>query len=326
MMQAEVTGSAAKSATLDETLQWMHLLGDSTRVRLLRLLEQRELSVAELVDITELGQSRVSTHLGKLREARMVHDRRVGASTRYRVHAAMPAGARALWSTLRSQIEDGIIDADTQRLEAWQRARSDSASWAERIAGEMERHYSPGRTWEALGQGLCGLMSLGEVLDIGCGDGWTGRMVAPRARRYTGIDLSPKLIDAARARLRAYDVELLVGDMHALPFDDASFDQVVLFHALTYAEEPGLVLREAARVTRPGGCVAVLTLDAHSRMDVTEAYGHVNAGLEPEALRALLQDAGLRVRAAEVTTRERRKPHFATVAAFADKFADALPA
>jgi SAM-dependent methyltransferase len=107
--------------------------------------------------------------------------------------------------------------------------------------------------------------------------------------------------------------------VHALRFADASFDQVLLLNLLTYATDPARALAEAARVLRPGGDLVVTTLAAHEQSDVTAGYGHVHAGFRPARLRDWLTDAGLHVDRCEVTSREKRAPHFAVVSAFARK-------
>ena len=110
------------------------------------------------------------------------------------------------------------------------------------------------------------------------------------------------------------------GDVHALPFPDRRFDQVLLLHVLTYAKDPALALREAGRVLRPGGELVVSTLARHDHAEVTTGYGHVNAGFSPRALSAWLgREAGLEVQRCEVTSREKRSPHFSVVTAFAKK-------
>jgi DNA-binding transcriptional ArsR family regulator len=133
--------------SLDATATLLGLLGDPTRVRLMALLAHDELAVAELVAITELGQSRVSTHLGRLREAGLVRDRRVGSSTYYGLSQAMPQPAAHLWEAVRQQLDDSVLDADRTRAQALRQARERAQSWPDAIAGEMERHYSPGRTY-----------------------------------------------------------------------------------------------------------------------------------------------------------------------------------
>jgi ArsR family transcriptional regulator len=291
---------------------------------MLALLARQELSAAEVGSITELSQSRVSTHLGRLREAGLVREHRVGATTYYALaNGEMPAEARRLWEVVASGLGgDGAIEADRQRCEAVLRARRTAAAarWPDAVAGEMERHYSPGRTWEAVARGLMGILRLGDVLDAGAGDGAITQILAPRARRVTCLDQSETLIEAARARLgHLENVSCVVGDLHALPFDDRSFDDVLLLNVLTSVKAPARAVAECARVLRPRGRLVLVTLAAHDKPDITSAYGHLHPGFTPAALRKLLARADLEVEECGLTSRERRAPYFQVLTAFAGK-------
>src|SRR5580692_8945448 len=183
--------------TLSATVSTLQLFAEPTRVRLMALLAQAELTVAELVSITEIGQSSVSTHLAKLRDAGLLRDRRVGASTLYALNEGnMPADARQIWSLVRAEVEDAVLDGDRERCTDVLKARGRSQPWPDAAAGQMERHYSPGRTWESVARGLVGLMDLGDVLDVGSGDGTMAQLIAPRARSVTCVDRSEKMVEA----------------------------------------------------------------------------------------------------------------------------------
>ncbi len=307
--------------TLAATADLLHLFGDPTRVRLLALLGRHELTVAELTSVLEVAQSRVSTHLGRLREAGLLRDRRHGASTLYALNdGAMPAPARTLWTLLEGQVEDAVLASDARRCEALVRARDQAEGWPDAVAGQMDRHYSPGRTWEATARAFLGLVRLGDVLDGGSGDGAIAQLLAPRVRSITCLDRSPRVLAAARARLAdAPNVRYLLGELEAIPARDAGFDHVLLFNVLASARQPARLVAEAARVLRPGGGVTLVTLDQHHHGDVTARYGHVHAGFKPAAVKRLLAQAGLAVEACGVTSRERRQPHFHVVTAFARK-------
>ena len=308
-------------ASLDHTVDLLHLFGDPTRVRLVALLARHELTVAELTAVTGLAQSRVSTHLGRLREAGVLRDRRQGASTVYALNdGAMPPEAKTLWALLEREVEDTVLRSDAERVDALIRARAERQTWPDAVAGQMERHYSPGRTWEAVARGLLGLVQLGDVLDGGSGDGAIAQLLAPRARRVTCLDRSPRVLAAARERLRAArNVDVVLGDLEAVPMADACVDQVLLFHVLASARTPAKVVTEAARVLRPGGLLALVTLAAHRHPEQTAPYGHLHPGFKPEGLRRMLSGAGLAVDACAVTSRERRPPHFEVLTAFARK-------
>ncbi len=296
-------------------------LADPTRVRLLALLESEELTVAELSGITRLAQPRVSTHLAKLKEAGLVRDRRAGVSAYYRFDdAALDGPQRALWQTVSLGSDDPLLRQDAERVPAVLAARAADANWADSVAGDMERHYSPGRTWEALARTALPLLEPGDVLDIASGDGVLAELLAPHAGRYVCVDASARVVAAAAERLRAHrNVEVREGDMHALPFEAGSFDLVVLMHALTYATKPAQAVAEAARVLRPGGRLLLSSLASHEHKSVVDAYGHVNLGFAEKDLRRFVEKAGLRVTSCETVTREKRPPHFAVISLIASK-------
>jgi ubiquinone/menaquinone biosynthesis C-methylase UbiE len=128
------------------------------------------------------------------------------------------------------------------------------------------------------------------------------------------------VVAAAQRRLTGFShVHCVCADMHALPVTDQSFDQVLLLNALTCAADPARALGEAARALRPGGQLAIVTLDAHAHIGVAGGYGHVQPGFAPSVLSKLLVAAGLHVVACGVTSRERRSPRFGIVTAFAEK-------
>jgi SAM-dependent methyltransferase len=279
--------------------------------------------VADLTRITDLPQSRVSTHLGRLRSASLVVERRAGNSTRLTLdRQQLPAAQAELWSLVHARTDDRVLAADRERRDALvrDRDRDREVGWPDEVAGQMEHAYSPGRTWEATARGLVGLLRLGDVLDVGSGDGVLTTLLAARARSVTCLDRSPRVIEAAGKRLgRLPNVRLLEGDMHALPFPARSFDQVLCFHALTYADEPARALVEAARVLRPGGDLVLVTLHAHAHSEIAAAYSHVVDGFSVPELRRLCEDAGLRVSCCDITSRERKKPYFEVVTVFAQR-------
>ncbi|MDQ3206228.1 MAG: metalloregulator ArsR/SmtB family transcription factor [Pseudomonadota bacterium] len=299
----------------------LKVFADATRVRLLALLEGEELTVAELSAITRLAQPRVSTHLSKLKDAGLVRDRRSGVSAYYRFDdAALDDAQRALWQTLRQGSDDPLLRQDADRLPEVLAMRAADQNWADSVAGDMERHYSPGRTWEAMARSALPLLEPGDVLDIASGDGVLAELLAPHSHRYVCLDSSTKVVLAASERLRRLrNVEVQEGDMHRLPFTDAQFDLVVLMHALTYADEPAQAVAEAARVLRPGGRLLLTSLARHEHKSVVQAYGHVNLGFSEKDLQKFASRAGLDIASCETVTRERRPPHFEVIALIARK-------
>lgn len=302
---------------LTEFVETLNLLGDESRLRLCALLRERELCVTDLVRVTGISQSRVSTHLGRLREAGFVRDRRKGQQSFYGLSLDnLPQTARAVLDEA-ARSTDATLDGDQQRLAELEAERRGIAS---EFADDLERYYSPGRTWQSLAVGLAGLLELGDVLDAGSGDGAAASALAPYCRSLTCVDKNTRMIEAARERLHKHpSARALLADVHELPFPVASFDAVLLFHTLTYAENPALALAECARVLRPAGKLVLLCLDEHRQHEITARYGELHAGFSPSAVRRLLADAGLSVRTAEVACREAKRPHLQVVLAIAEK-------
>jgi len=149
---------------LEDWSSCLRVLADPTRVRLLALLEREELTVAELASVTRLAQPRVSTHLARLKEARLVHDRRAGVSAYYRFSDDLDGAEAALWRALREGTDDPLLRQDAERLPAVLAMRAADQNWADSVAGDMERHYSPGRTWEAMARATLPLLIPGDVL------------------------------------------------------------------------------------------------------------------------------------------------------------------
>ena len=179
----------------------LKVFADATRVRLLALIEREELTVAELSAITRLAQPRVSTHLAKLKDAGLVRDRRAGVSAYYRFEeSALDGAQRALWTTLREGSDDPLLRQDADRVPSVLALRAADQNWADSVAGDMERHYSPGRTWEALARTALPLLEPGDVLDIASGDGVLAELLAPHAGRYVCIDASARVVAASAGR------------------------------------------------------------------------------------------------------------------------------
>lgn len=305
---------------LAATSALLRLLSDPTRVRLLALLEREELTVAELSSVLRLAQPRVSTHLAKLKEADLVRDRRAGVSAYYRFNGDLPAREEALLRALKESVDDALLREDDDRLPGVLAQRAHAEGWADSVAGDMERHYSPGRTWEALARAMTQLVETGDVLDIASGDGVLAELLAPQARSIVCVDASERVVGAARTRLKSLpNVSVELGDMHALALGERRFDLVLLMHALTYTDRPADVVTEAARVLRPGGRLLAATLGRHAHKTSVDPFDHRNLGFRPDDLRDYAHRAGLEVMRCERATKERRPPHFEVLTLLARK-------
>jgi len=299
----------------------LRVLSDPTRVRLLALLRREELTVAELSSVLRLAQPRVSTHLAKLKETGLVRDRRAGVSAYYRFNESGFDGAADLLRALEDGVDDAMLDADAQRLPSVLAARARDRGWADSVAGDMERHYSPGRTWETLARTLLQLLETGDVLDIASGDGVLAELLAPHAHSIVCVDSSPNVVAAARKRLKAFrNVEVIEGDMHALDLANRRFGLVLMMHALTYSERPQQAIAEAARLLKPGGGrLLAATLARHAHRAAVAPFDHKNLGFRREELTGFARKAGLEVLHCERISREARSPHFEVLSLLARK-------
>lgn len=305
--------------SLEDSTQLCRLFADNTRLRILSLLDDFALSVAELTQITGLAQSRISTHLGKLREAGLLQDQRLGTSTLYTAQITSDDHfTRNLWMTLRDGLDDEQLARDRETAQELISTRDADKSWADTVAGRMESQYSPGRTWEATTRAVMELVELGEVLDIASGDGVQAELLARHARSVTCVDISHAVIEAARKRLDKFDnVNFHEGDMHDLPFTNASFDQVFAMHALSYTRDPLRVIQQIARVLRPGGKVILTTLARHKHEATVSAYDHLNLGYQVDEISSMLETNGLKDIRCAITSRETRSPYFEIITASA---------
>jgi ArsR family transcriptional regulator len=294
------------------------LFGDESRLRLCALLRDRELCVTDLVRVTGIAQSRVSTHLGRLREAGVVRDRKQGTQCFYALAPEQLSPSVSALLEEASRAADPTLAGDRQRLEELEAERRGEREGAG--SDDLERYYSPGRTWQSLALGVAALLELGDVLDVGSGDGAAAAQLAPYCRSLTLVDTNPRAIEAAAERVARHPhVRAQVADAHALPFSADAFDTVLLFHTLTYAENPARALSECARVLRPGGKLVLLCLDRHQQHEITARYGERHPGFSSDTIRELLATAGLDVKTAHVACRESKKPHLQVLLAVADK-------
>jgi len=284
----------------------LRALADLTRLRIMRLLADMELAVGELAQVLGQSQPRVSRHIKILCDAGLAERRREGSWVFLRI-AVDETGAPHLGTAVARLLatgegEDPAFAArcaeDRRHLAAIRAAReSQAAGWFARHAAEwdtLRSLHSPDDLVEgALARQLG--PRLGALLDVGTGTGRMAELFAPAAERVAALDKSPEMLRLARARLQhlpAGKVDLLQGDFTALPFAEAAFDTVLFHQVLHYAQEPEVALAEAARVTRPGGRVAVVDFAAHDREDLRTLHQHARLGFSDEQMLALLTAAG----------------------------------
>jgi SAM-dependent methyltransferase len=296
MVQPDRTPSSAAGA--ERLMGWMASLADATRVRLVRLLERHELGVVELCDVLQKPQPTVSRHLKVLGDQGWVSSRRQGTGRLYRtVLDELDPAARRLWVVAREQTESWpTVRQDGLRLERVLRERAvDRDAFFAGAAGEWDglRRQLYGERFNLAT--LAALLPPGSVVaDLGCGTGFLAAELAPSVRKVIGVDGSTAMLRAARRRVAALDnVELLRGDLSAVPIETGSCDAALLVLALTYVTDAAAAVAELGRVLRPGGRGVVVDLLPHDRDDFRRQTGQTARGLDPAAVARMLADAGL---------------------------------
>jgi len=275
----------------------MESLSDPTRLRLLRLLERHELSVAELCDVVQLPQSTVSRHLKVLGDEDWVRSRAEGTTRLYRMLSERDGAPRRLWAIAREETAGwATVEQDQLRLSRRLAARRPATeAFFAGAAGRWDRLREEiyGREFER--QALLGLLPPRFVVaDLGCGTGSIAAALAPHVARVVGVDQSAAMLRAAARRTGDLgNVELRHGSLEALPLHDESVDGALLVLALTYLADPSRSLREARRVLRPGGRAVVVDLLRHDREDFRRQMGQASLGFEPETLARAMRSAGL---------------------------------
>ncbi len=308
---------------MSETLKALRALADPTRLRLLALLQGQELSVHELQEITGLGQSRISTHLGLLAEAGLVQARREGKRTYYGLARSHSPAAALLGPALRGADELPERAADQINLCRVLDLRAHRERlYFNQVAGRFGRSYGPGRSWQAFGQLLLRILPPLTVADLGSGEGLLSELLALRCRKVIAVDNSEKIIafGAAKARKAGLkNLEFRLGDLQDPPIADATVDVVILSQALHHAEDPPRALRSAQRILKPGGQVMILDLRQHTFTRVRELYGDLWPGFAESDLHRWLEAAGFGQIEITVVAREEEPPHFETLLAAAVK-------
>ncbi len=275
-------------------------LADPSRLRILALLRQMELSVGELAQVLGQSQPRVSRHIKILADAGLCDRRREGSWVFLGLGPTAQGPLLAAIDSLPDPVGERWAIADAARLEA---VRADRMAAAEAFFNARAEEWDAVRSLHVaeaeVERAIVALLAdegVGRLVDIGTGTGRMIELLGPDAAAVTGIDRSPEMLRLARAKTSAaglHRADLRQGDMYALPIEDGGADTVVLHQVLHYAQTPPAVIAEGARLLAKDGRLLVVDFAAHGREDLRERDAHVRLGFDEAQVAGWFDAAGL---------------------------------
>jgi DNA-binding transcriptional ArsR family regulator/ubiquinone/menaquinone biosynthesis C-methylase UbiE len=274
------------------TINLLRLLADPTRLRLLLLLEQEELSVAELQQILGMGQSRISSHLALLKRAGVVSDRRVGKNVYYGANHQgrnlQRERVAEITRLLARELQETSRDRTSLKL-VLHRRQDKARKYFDELAGKFGRSYVPGRSWQALAHTLITLLPPLTVADLGAGEGTLSQLLAKRARKVIAVDNSLKMVEFGSQLAKKHG-----------------------FKNLEYRLGERAIMT-ARRILKRGGRLVILDLLSHRFERARELYADHWLGFSEVQLHQFLEKGGFRDIEVSVVSREKQSPHFQTV-------------
>lgn len=308
-------------------LKSLSLIADATRVRILLLLREEELSVAELQEVLALPQSNISAQLAKLKSAGLVTDRRSGKNRIYRLPelrgTELESQERFLSIVEAAGAEIREVKRDATALRVVRKKRANVAqAYFDALAGKFGRHYIPGRSWKGLAETLLKLMPPMIIADLGAGEGTLSQLLAQRAKQVIAVDSSEKMVAYASdlaARHGCNNIEFRLGDIESPPIDAGSVDLVLFSQALHHAQQPAKAIAAAYALLKPGGRIVILDLLKHAFDKARVLYADVWLGFSEVEIIEMCEAAGFQNVETKIVHREPKSPHFQTVLAIGEK-------
>ncbi len=299
----------------------LRVIADPNRLRILMLLKDEELSVAELQEILAMGQSTISTHLSQLKQAELVEDRRTGKSNLYRHPPAEGSPLDEIFARAAAEIPEAAQDRAAMRR-VLKKRQDKMRAFFDSVAGRVGKDYVPGKSWKSLAEALLRLMPPLVIADLGAGEGSSALLLAQKAARVIAIDASAKMIEVAREQALRHGVKNIdyrLGDMEEAPIGDGEVDLVFFSQSLHHALHPERAVAEAWRILAPGGRIVILDLVRHRFEEARELYADEWLGFSESELESMLQSAGFAQIETSVVDKEPEKPQFQTLLAVGNK-------
>ena len=304
---------------MKSTLKTLKLLADPTRLRIINVLNEESLSVAELQEILGMGQSRISTQLAQLRQEGVVEDARSGKNVFYTLSLAGDLHNVAL----KACEELPEAETDKKALQViLDKRKNRTQAYFDEVVCRLGKNYAPGRSWKALAGALLRILNYDVVADLGAGEGFVSQLISPSAKQVIAVDNSPSMVELGQELARKHgldNLEYRLGDIEAPPIKPGTVDLALLSQALHHAQKPSRALEAAWDILKSGGCLVVLDLLQHGQEEARELYADRWLGFTPAALESMLKEAGFRNIHTDIVDREPDPPHFQTLMAAAWK-------
>ena len=310
---------------MNNWLSTLRLLADPTRLRLLAILQEESLSVAEIQEILNMGQSRISTHLGILRKGDLLNDHREGKKIFYQWHPDLPFSLKTL---IQHTFDEAPLTRefakDQETLKTiLKRRREQTQAYFNALAGRTDKKYCPGRSWQTLIHLFLELIpSSLEIADLGAGEGLLSRLLALRAKKVIAIDNSEKMVTHSQLqaqKLGLKNLEFRIGDLEAPPIEKNSVDLVIFSQALHHAANPERALKAAYSILKNNGKLLVLDLKQHHFEAARKLYFDTWLGFREIELTRWLKRCGFTHISCRLLERETEKPYFQPLLATAIK-------
>ncbi len=297
---SQVAQTQSDSLDVDTLVEHLKSVAEPSRLRMLKLLAQTDLTVSELTTILGQSQPRVSRHLKLLLEARLIRRRQEGSWALFRLDSHGSQGALVAEILRHADGNDPVLTRDAERLDMVKRQRRESASaYFSSNARSWDQirslHVADGKV-EAKLLETVGMGPFNALLDIGTGTGRMLELLAPRCRTVTGIDSNRDMLNVARANMEAAGItnaDLLLGDVFSPPVPRDAYDLVIIHQVLHFLDDPGLAVAEATRSLSAGGKMVIVDFAPHELEFLREKHRHHRLGFDTPTVSQWLAAAGL---------------------------------